>query len=85
LYAISGILGLASVSLAAENSAGKLLAIVGVAVLLLVLYFRILKSPGCRRMSGLYEEADPIEEGTAPACKETCAPETEHAPSEDEA
>ncbi|MBQ9121847.1 MAG: undecaprenyl/decaprenyl-phosphate alpha-N-acetylglucosaminyl 1-phosphate transferase [Clostridia bacterium] len=56
LYAISGILGLASVSLAADNSAGKVIAIVGVALALLALYFRILRNPYMRRMSGLYEE-----------------------------
>ena len=56
LYAISGILGLASVSLAAENSAGKVVAIVGVALAILGVYFWILKKPEMRRMSGLYEE-----------------------------
>ena len=86
LYAISGILGLASVSLAAENSAGKLLAIVGVAVLLLILYFRILKSPTARRMSGLYEESDPPAEAPVSPCvaEVEAAPATEEASKEEE-
>ena len=81
LYAISGILGLASVSLAAENSAGKVIAIVGVALVLLALYFRILKDPFMRRMSGLYEEHEetPTEEETT---AET-APEAVTAPEAD--
>lgn len=78
LYAISGILGLASVSLAAENNSYKVIAIVGVALVLLALYFRILKDPYMRRKSGLYEEPEEEAEGVAEA--ETIAPPSEETP-----
>lgn len=78
LYAISGILGLASVSLAAENNSYKVIAIVGVALVLLALYFRILKDPYMRRKSGLYEE--PEEEAEEATEAETAAPQPEEIP-----
>ncbi len=56
LYAISGILGLASVSLAAEHSIGKTIGIIAVALIILILYLMILKDPKARMQSGLCED-----------------------------
>lgn len=76
LYAISGILGLASVCLAAEKSVGKTVAIIAVALIILALYFIILRNPATRHMSGLAENepAEALTEVPLTPTEETEAP-----------
>ena len=93
LYAISGILGLASVCLAAEKSVGKTVAIIAVALVIMALYFIILRNPATRHMSGLAEnepadsQAEPLPPESvteAPLATEETGNSVEEAPEDGE-